>query len=43
MAFQRKLKESFSLADGASLVLAEYMEFGEYEIILNGDAEVVLL
>lgn len=43
MAFQRKLKENLSLADGASLVLAEYMEFGEYEIILNGDAEVVLL
>jgi len=41
--FQRNLTADLSLADGESLVVADYINYGNYAITFIGDAEVMLL
>lgn len=43
MAFQRTLKESVTLADGGSLVVAEYLSMDDYDLTLDGDAVLHIL
>ena len=42
-AFQRVLTEDLTLADGESLVIAEYLNLGDYNLTLNGDAALHIL
>lgn len=42
-AFQRVLSASLTLADGESLVLSSYIDIGDYDLTLDGDAELHIL
>lgn len=39
-AFQRKLAKNLTMQDGESLVISDYIDLNNYEITLDGDANI---
>lgn len=42
-SFQRNLTGTLTLLDGESLVIADYINAGIYDIVLEGDADLMIL